>query len=470
MHKHLKELLQHPPEMIITAPPKKDFSLAYFCDSTAQKRYKKERQQWQEEFLAYETELMRTSLAIQRYIQLTGTISISKGEPGSPTLVEDLQTAMENSIGRTDEKVKKLTGQNGKNIFMQDCVLTSILSSERQKQLLGMEGENEATSIVVDLLESSEFEQYMTEQIAAKNYDVIFNFSVTLGRNRQTQLLAASSVSERLNALFLEIMQLNRFALTADVDFNMQYNDSEDKPMLKASSKISSKNKVYVSLARAGCKWTLNLSDTDYENAKESQYYIPMVVKEGIKMVKKEEDKWISYSYTGPKEMLMHFPVFKIDFGDHTHQDTAIVQVLRYEPALSLAGYANNVSQSYTIDLLGYLSHVFISASKAEAAQDGWMNLANEMVKKFSSVTNFSAGNTALEQLKTKYLRMQQKLDFEKTISDASLLPKTIIFFNAFNQSTVLIDNETNTAHKDKEVEVTKGLIKLKVVHEPINN
>lgn len=470
MHKNLQELLRNPPSMNFKAPPKKEFSLSYTCDSNAQKQYKQARQEWEEEFLEYENKLISSVLQIERFVSLTGTIPISKTEPGAPSLGEDMQTAFKEAFERMNTKVKTLTGQHGKNIFSQDIVIYNALRNERSKQLLGVEtNSQEALLTVGGLVEGKEFENYINEQIKALNYDVIFNVAIILGRGRQSIFLGSESTSEIMQDLFFKIQQINRFSLSIEVDFNMQYNDGEGKPILKASSTIITKNKTFVSLARTGCKWTLHLTDTDYEKGKETEYYIPMKITTGVKLVKKENDKWISYAYSGPADMSMHFPVFKIDFGDHLHEDTAIIQPMRYDPGISLAAYANNVSNSYTVDLLGYLSHVFISASKAEANEKALTNLANDMISKFSSMTGMS-GTSPLEQLKVKYERMLQKMDFEKTISNSSGLPKTTLFFNAFNNSAVLIDNQNNTAHKDKDVEVTNGLIKLKVVHAPISN
>lgn len=470
MHKNLKELLRNEPEMLIDAPPKRDFSLAYLCDSNAQKKYKQERLEWEKKFLDYENQLLSYAIGINRYMQLTGTISITKTEPGSPSLTDDLNEAFTKSLSRADEKIKRLTNQNGKNIFMQDCVLNSILANDRKKQLLGMDENLDGMSIISELMESAEFENYIEQKIIERDWDVIFNISITLGRNRQGQILGKGELSERLNDLFYRIMNLNRFSLNTTVNFATTYKDSEDEPVLRATGDMVNREKVYVSLARNGCKWTLHLTNTDYENGKESEYYIPVIVTSGIKQVKTEQDKWISYSYTGPKDMLMHFPVFKMDFADLINQDTVILQQLRYDPKENLANYASQSGKSYSIDLLGYLSHVFISSSKAEANEDKLMTMANNMMNTFTSVALISTGYALLDQLRDKHKRMQQKLEMEKTIAAVAFVSNTTFAFDAFNKSPVLTDISADTKHSDKQVEVSKGLIKIKIVHDPIIN
>ena len=466
MNKELQELLRNPPNLNFRDPPKKEFSLAYFCDSNAQKKYKRARQEWEEEFTAYENALMSKVFQIEHYMQLTGNISISRNEPGAPTLQENMAKAFQSALDRVDAKVKALTGQHGKNIFSQEAVLSSVIQNERKKQLMGMEdGNMQANATITELVEGEEFEKYIRKKIAELDYDVMFNAAVILGRGRQSAIMGSGDAGESLQSLFYEILALNRFALTAEVDVQVNYNDNEDKAMLKASARIMNSTPVFVSLARAGCKWTLHLSETDYENAKESQYYIPMQVKEGIKMVRKEEDKWVTYAYTGPRDMLMHFPSFRINFGDLVHQDTAFVQQLRYDPTVQLSSYANNLAYSYTIDLLGYLQHVFISATKSETNQNELVALASNFAGKFSSFG--PGGSSKLEQLRSKYQQMMQKLQMEQAINNMAAAGNTRIFFDAFNRSPILIDQKTNTTRKEKEVDIIKGIIHFKVVHSP---
>lgn len=468
MHKNLKELLRNEPEILIDAPPKREFSLSYLCDSNAQNKYKQDMLEWEKKFMDYENQLLSYALSINRYIQLTGTIAAT--EQGSPGLTDDLNKAFAKSLSRGDEKIKRLTSQYGKNIFMQDCIFNSILANDRKKQLLGMADNLDGMSIISELMESAEFENYIEKKIIEKDWDVIFNISVTLGRNRQAQILGNPELSERLNDLFYRIMNLNRFSLNTTVNFATTYKDSEDEPVLKATGDIVNRENIYVSLARDGCKWTLHLTNTDYENGKESEYYIPAMVTSGVKQVKTEQDKWISYSYTGPKDMLMHFPVFKIDFADLISQDTVILQQLRYDPKENLANYASQSGKSYSIDLLGYLSHVFISSSKAEANEDQLMNMANNMMSTFTSDAYISTGYTLLDQLRDKHKKMQQKLEMEKTIASVAFVSNTTFAFDAFNKSPVLTDISADTKHGDKQVEVSKGLIKIKIVHDPIIN
>lgn len=470
MHNELKELLFNEPDMNFEPPPAKNFSLAFLCSGNAQKRYQEERKRWEEKFLEYEDNLMRAAMRIIQFMQVTGTISVSRTEAGARSINEDLQEAVSRSLSRRDKKIQLLISSNGKNIFMQDCVISRALRNERQKELMGFGNDKANAFNVLQLLGDPEFENYMNEEASKKNWDVILNMATTLGRNRQTQLLGIEGgVSDRLNQLFEKIMNMNRFALTVDLDFNVHYIDSDDEPSLKASGNIQTSGKAYVRLVRnkQGCKWTLEQSEVEYGNTKEAEY-IPMRVNGGTKLVKNEKREWEEYSYNGPKDMLMPMPVFRISFTDLIHQDSVSLEPMQYLPN----EYQNpSLSPSaYKKDLLGYVSHVFTSKAKTEMNESQIMDLAKEMMRKFSESPMMPSSLTALGMLKDKFLMRQKKQEAENKTAYAGLTGKAVMLFNALNNSSILVDNSIDTKHKDEGVEVTKGLIKIKVVNEPIQD
>ncbi|MEI6062761.1 MAG: hypothetical protein WCR72_18810 [Bacteroidota bacterium] len=459
MHRQLKQLLLNKPPMSFEPPPKKNFSLATLCDENAQKLYDAERKKWEDGFLAYERELIRKVFEIYRYFALTGT------EPDPATSLEnDLKEGFNLSISRSDEKIKLLLDQYGKDIFMQECVFTISLKFERQKQLLGIESGD--MTVITDLLNGQEFENYMNGEIEKKNWDVIFNLSITLGRCRQMQLLGNDKTAERLAQLFERIMKLNRFALTAGIEFNIEVTD-DDKLVTKASGKTETSQKTFVSLSRIGCKWTLLLSEPDYGNAKPADFYIPMKVTTGIKSVKDEKDQWNDYPYNGPKDMLLPLPVFRIDFSEGGQQDSATLAPARYLPDADLSG---NIAEAYKADMLGFMNLVFNVASEEPGKSKDMMAVVNEMMGKIPQLTSMSVSSTPLEGLKNKYEMVHLKQEMEQKTAAASLSSKAVVLFNAVNYSSVLIDQTIDTKHKDGDIELTKGIIKIKVVHDPMVN
>ncbi|MEP6673884.1 MAG: hypothetical protein ABJA78_01970 [Ferruginibacter sp.] len=463
LHNRLKQLLQNEPDMNFDAPPKENFSLANRCDENVQKRYIEELKKWEDNFHDYEYNLLRAAMAAERWRQLAEMDGI-KIEYDMAALTADIQKAIDRSDSRQHEKIKQLINRYGKNIFMQSCVIVTALGYERQKQLLG-QGED-GPSLAMDaikLLEGPEFENYINEQIQQKNWDVVLNISFMLGRVRTAQLLGLSdALVGRLSQLTNRLMKMNRFALTVDIDFNLQYSSDDGKVDLKANATIQTTDKVYVCLAPTGCKWTLSQTEVDYKDGKKASY-IPMQVTGGIKSVKDAKGQWQQFSYSGSKDMLMYFPVFRIDFSNSNGQDTATLQELKY---VSLDDHS--VSESYTTDLLGYLNDVFVVPSKTGANEKAAEDMGKEMMSKFSVLTTMPNSGTTLGKLKDRYLLMQQKQEAEKGIADIVNTSKAVILFSAQNNSSTIVDDKIDTRHKNQNVEVIKGVIKIKVVHDPV--
>ena len=228
MHNRLKQLLQNEPDMHVDPPPKENFSISYQCDENAKGKYLDEVKKWAEDFHEYEYSLMRLSLGIERYIQLTfGNDAVA--ESISPGITEDMKKAFDRFFSRLDEKIKQLISRYGKNIFMQKCIITTAVGLERQKQLMGLETETDLAKDAIELMKGPEFENYINEQINKKNWDVILNYSMILGRNRTAQLMGfENGLIDRLSGLYDRITKLNRFALTVDIDFNVQFPDDRN--------------------------------------------------------------------------------------------------------------------------------------------------------------------------------------------------------------------------------------------------
>jgi len=460
MHQQLKQLLANKPALNFDPPPKKEFSLAYLCDTNAQHRYTEEWKKWEEGFFAYEDELIRTDLQIERTLALTGI-----NRDADASLKADLDEGVDIAFSRRDEKIKLLTAQYGKDIFRQECVVSAVLQNERQKQLMGRSSDE---SLDIDFFFGPEFENYINEQIAKKNWDVILNISFFLGRERQAQLLGNSEANQRLYDLRLKVLKLNRFALTADINFNIQFTDEDDKLAIKANGTLETTDKVYVSLSRTrdGCKWTLMLSEIDYGNAKKEEYYIPMQVTAGVKLVNDGKGNWKDYPYSGPKDMLLHFPVFSIDFSEGGQQDSVTLEPVRY---LNEPKGVSDITETYKEELLGFMNYIFIDIVKEPGDVKDILAVATEMMGKFANVTNASTSDTPLEILEKRNLLMKQKQEAEQKTA-ASFSHKAIVLFNAVSGSSALIDQSVDKKHKDGIMELTKAVIKIKVIHDPVTD
>jgi hypothetical protein len=459
-HESLKSLLNNPPDINVDAPPKESFGTAFRCDKSVQEKYTQDVKNWHENVIAYERLLLQSAMAPERTIQISG-LDDNCADEISPGLSADIDKSMKLSLSRSDQKIKKLINTYGKDIFRQVPVIQLALGLERQKQLMGIDDPDEGIiSKIAELFAGPEFENYMNEQIEKKNWDVILDLSAIMGRARQCQLMGAEGdAADRIDKLLNRAKQMNRFAITVDIDFNERYHDAEGEDVLKINGSIKTTEKVYVSLFPRGCDWILQQPPFD---AKKGVPYIPMQVVSGLKSVK-EDKNWTNYSYSGPKDMRMYFPIFSIDFTRTNAPDTAVLQILRYVNDLP----AMPVAEAYTTDLTGYLNDVYMKPEETGANEQKVQDFGKDIMSKFSAITSTQNNTTTLEKLKFQNSMMMQRQEATKGMSEIFNTAKTVILFNAQNGSSTLIDGKVDTKHKNDNVEVIYGIFKLKVVHDP---
>jgi hypothetical protein len=471
MYRALMDLMNHPPSMDFPPPPEEEFSLCYYCDPAKQSAYDKEVDDWGEAFFDYESKLISGGIGIFRAIALLGFGGPDADQvnyPSIPTLEQDVNKAMKLGWDRMEEKINKLTELYGHDVHRQTAVIQKVLGFDRQKQLMGLTDDNStvnAGELVDDM--AKDFTNYMNQEINAKNYDVVFNYTLLLSLQRQVHLLGGTdATSKMLDELSERVVNFNRFELTVDMDFALQFVDTEDKPFIKATGSLSLSDNVYVSLGRMGCKWQLYLTNADYRNGDENDFRLPIKVNSGTKLVK-QGDSWITYPYSGPTDMLMVFPSFRISFCQGGGSDSAMTDVLRYKID-DLSPYANSMDKDYTIDLLQYANKMFVSIDKGENNMDQNIDLMGEMMSTGANAhIEAPTGNTLLDQLQVEYLVNLQQHEMQKRLTESSKVPKTVILFDAVNNSAVLVDSNTDTANKEKNIDLTKGQIRLKVVHAP---
>ncbi|MEO6135068.1 MAG: hypothetical protein ABIP35_07940 [Ginsengibacter sp.] len=463
LHRKLKNLLANEPDKNFDAPPKDQFGVSYNCDKNALKLYREAENNWQLKFNEYELELGRCAMGIERSLQLSG-YKESDIDAAFPGLNADIQKAQDRCFSRLDEKVSKLISSYGKNIFMQPCIIRTVLAYERQRQLMGLpEGSGLAA---IQLMEGPEFENYINEQIDKKNWDVILDIPYMLGRNRSAQLLGQDDLSERLFKLTNKLFHLNRFSLTVDIDFNERYHNDDGEDVLKVNGSIKTTDKVYVSLFPGTCpRWILMLPSFDYEMKKLP--YIPLQVVSGLKSIK-DDKAWKNYPYSGPKDMIMNSPVFAIDFTRTNEPDTAVLQTLRYEDGVPSIPLGNAYATSYTTDLPGYLNDVYVIPEETGANEQKVMDLGKNMMAKFSEIATIQNNTTTLEKLKSQHSIMLLKQGATRAASEIINTTNPVFLFNAQNGISILVDAKVDTKHKNDDVEVIYGIFKLKVVHDPI--
>jgi hypothetical protein len=119
--------------------------------------------------------------------------------------------------------------------------------------------------------------------------------------------------------------------------------------------------------------------------------------------------------------------------------------------------------------MLFYVNKILLSAEKIE---ENAADITATMLD-FSNTGRLTnpTGNSIMDQLQMEYSGNQEQHRKQKALTDLSKLDqRTVMLFRAANGSETMINETINTAsgHRDKKVmEIKRGLITLKVIHNP---
>ncbi len=463
MHQKILNLMNNPPPLDFPPPPRHEFDLCYYCDTSMEGKYYRDKDAWSEKFTEYEAKIISTVLAIyHEYAILGGDISDSK----IPNLEHDIERASYFAQRRLEQKVDLLKQRYMNDVYRQEAVVTMILSQEREQALLGFTDDLPPAS---DLSFLIHFDDYLRQEIAAKNYNIIFNYALILGHERQKALLTAFD-EEHGNDLWIEVLNSNRFALTMNIEFQVVFKDAEDKDVMRATGYLSTPQKIYVSLGRNNCKWQLHLFDPDYaqERTNEEAFEVPLTIQEGVKLVK-ENDKWVSYPYTGPPDMKTVFPSIRIDFCNNGVKDSALMDVIRYSDQDLASASPGGFAKKYTLDMQEYVNMIFVSAKKTEANRDAVIDISDEIIGMSSGTTVEPTGYTQLDKMQMDYKMLEKQLEMKVKITTANKESASVILFDAVNKSPSLVNKDVNMAgDRGFNMEMRKAVVKLKIENEPL--
>jgi len=455
-HDEAMALMKNYPSIDFPEPPARDFSICYNCDSTVSKKYRQQADEWENEFSAYEVSVSHKA---QRVIQALAKYNLDK-DPEGINMYANMQKVLEFAMNRLRNKVDLLIRKYRNDFERLPLVVKIALSYERQKQLLGASDDtySETMKKVISLMDG--FENYIAQQMIEKNYNVVLNMAFIIGMERQKQLLGASD--ENPIGWFNKIMAFNRFRLNIDMDANVSGED-----LVADAGALSSKD-VYVSLGLNKCRFQFYLSDTDYKNARENDTRIPMTAKGGVKKQKEENDKWVSYYYSGPKDILGLFPPFSISFCDD-EKDTVSLQPPINKPEDMSTVTANSVAKAYTIDHTAFLGGLFLKGTEESAGDAQEVGL--ELMAAYSADhLEKSTGNAALDALQRDYNSSVKTKELQDKMAKATSLNSVQILFDAQNKNELIVDAETSPSNKLDDGLTIKGKIKIKVIHDPVTN
>jgi hypothetical protein len=463
------------PSLDFPPPPQENFGGCYECDGIAKNQYAIDRYKWDKEFTKYEADLVARSQSIFKTMELLALNS----DPESTQIRAGLAKAIEFAFARMKNKVDLLIKNYGSDFTRLPSIIRMALSIERQKQLIsGNENTyGETIKKLMSILDG--FDKYVDQQMAARNYDVVFNLAFLIGTERQKQLLGG--LEENNAASLLErIIAFNRFKISMEADFNVTCNNDDGTcPIISSSGKLATKKDFYVSLAPYKCgSFQIFLTNTLYKPETEALnrelyystspvemdiYELELTASEGIKKTLTVDDegnkKIITESYTGGV-LLSHLPVARISFCKEK------------EDTLYLQSYYNKGGETsgkgYGMQL--YLNFLF--AGNTEEELEPHINKiagdAEAYRKRMKAYEVDATGFDKLDRLQnqSKIMDLYQQ-NTEYVITNA--MKNAAIVFDAENGAEEIMNAAADASgNRIEDYVVNKGVVKVKIVHDPL--
>jgi hypothetical protein len=473
----------------IELPPKRPNDLCD-CDADARHNYEDHLAAWlEQDFWKEERQLLNYLEAIY-----TQGMAINASRPVPANLRPDIVKAYDLIVERCRIKLEKLSNEYiNPDIYVEEGLVMATLSL--QKMLIHTLGDIDDPSIAVSkknawadiqwikqiIQQNQVFDKYMKDQMAARNYNVVFDYSLYLSHEYNKKLLSPSyAITENFFQNWMEkLRKFNRFTLSINLDFEYAIEDAKGSRGLLADGALESK-KIVVSLGRSTCKWHLYISDVNQSGLRrnEDSFYMTMKVLHGTKTIYRDPEEPLVFSYSGPANMAMVFPNFQITFCNTGEPDSVLMDKLRYTDADTKAFMAvhpkPNFGREYSLDMFQYVNKMFVAVIKAKTNSEEMATTAGEMMnmQNMTQLPN-STGNQNLDRLMMEYVMNQKRRSLQQSLTPINNTGNTVIPFNAVNGSSTLISTTQSTIDPNDPdraygIKMTRSLVTIKVEHTPL--
>jgi hypothetical protein len=316
------------------------------------------------------------------------------------------------------------------------------------------------------------YDKYLEEQVEAKNHDFVLNMASHLGMERQRQLLGVENgEGKNLHDFITFILKYNRFEMIFETDFIVEDRTENNELDFKATGALATKEKVYGMFIMDSCRYKMVPHQIDYFSTRIDDISIPMQVKSGVKTIKDENGKLVSFNYSGPETYGLTFPIVKIDFCGKNENDTAwffTFQMNEGTPG-STADLPYPTRKSYKTELLLMANFVFVTNELGQN-EDNFLKVSQDVFKTVGEFQNADDGGSDLEKLRLQYEGKRAMDDQANNLQGLANDKKSVVVFTANNKQTVLTDKYTDTKRKLEEdgLDLVRGQIHFKIIHSPL--
>jgi hypothetical protein len=447
-------------ETEVPLPPKR--SDLCNCDAQARERYEEDLDSWIVDFYAEELKIL--NMLREMYVQIDFDENHGITTPHLPK--DEIIKGINAIILRSAQKLTKLSLQyQHPDISVEDGLVLATFSF--QKLLIhNYEDVEEPSTVTIkrdawtvitsvkDLLkQNTNFDYYMKEQLAQKNYNVVLDYSLYLAHEYNKKLISPSyKIEENFFQKWMEsVRKFNRFTLSINLNFEYVLGDPNGGRKWVANGSLESQ-KIVVSLGRSTCKWHLYISDVNQAGLRsnEDSFYLTMKVINGTKTIYRDPEAPLVFSYSGPHNMAMVFPNFEITFCNTGEPDSVLMDKLRYTDAETKAFMAAHpkpdFGKEYSLDRFQYVNKMFVTVMKAKTNTDELVTTAGEMMnmQAMAQLPN-STGDQNLDKLMMEYVMNQKRRSLQQSLTPTSNTANTVVPFNAINGSSVLISTTHST-------------------------
>lgn len=193
---------------ILPVPPRSNFSYCYPCDSAAVQRYEKDKNRFLAEMAGADSALMLKAMSINGAIQKSGLLA----DPYFENAVNKLSNFMDYMLNRAAQKVVQLVEKYQNDAYRIPAVMSYWLPVERQLQLMGKVKETPLDNHNYWEKLFATMDAFFADAMQEKNYAIGLNITAILGFERQKQILGIKG-----NQLFLLLSDFNQFKLNSNI-------------------------------------------------------------------------------------------------------------------------------------------------------------------------------------------------------------------------------------------------------------
>ena len=351
-------------------------------------------------------------------------MAVNAGQQVPPNLKPDIVKAYDLVIERSRQKLWELSKlYQVPDIYFEEGLVMATMSLQKLMMHTFSDVEEPSTQqlkrntyVTIDrirelVMQDKVFEKYMKDQLAARNYNIVLDYSLYLSHEYNKGILSPSyNIKENFFQTWMEtIKKFNRFTLLLGMDFDYRI-ESENGRGLTASGTLEAKP-VVLSLGRSSCKWHLYLADVNHagQNSNEDTFYIPVKVIKGTKIIYRDPQPPLVFAYSGPADMEMVFPNFELTFCNAGGSDSVFMDKLRYPEKVAKAYMAAHpkidFGKEYSLDMFQYSNKMFISVIKTKGNVNELINMAGNMMSIQTQIQMPpSTGDQNLDKLMMEYI------------------------------------------------------------------